>query len=94
MPDVKYLAAVDAASTVQATSAGARFTATAGVFFVTTDPAWRGRGVGTAMTAAAIRSAAAAGARSAVLDASPLGLSIYRRLGFEAVGDVVLFSRG
>jgi len=63
------------------------------VFFVDTEVAWRGRGVGTAMTAAALRAAAGDGAQRAFLDSSALGLSIYRRLGFEKVSEGTLFVR-
>lgn len=85
IPNTRYLAAVDDQAVVRATAAAANWGGTTGVFFVNTDPAWRGRGIGTAMTAAALRGAAAAGARRACLDASDLGLSIYRRLGFVPV---------
>jgi GNAT superfamily N-acetyltransferase len=91
VPHAQFLAAVDDDGEVQATAAAAIWGDVAGVFFVDTDPRWRGRGVGTAMTAAALHSAAAAGARSALLDSSALGLSIYRRLGFQAVSDASLF---
>jgi GNAT superfamily N-acetyltransferase len=93
IPHATYLAAVDDASVVRATAASATWGPTAGVFFVNTDPAWRGRGVGTAMTAAALRAAAALGASRACLDASELGLSIYRRLGFESAGRITQFVR-
>jgi GNAT superfamily N-acetyltransferase len=96
IPSTHFLAAVDDDGTVRATSASATWGPTAGVFFVNTDPDWRGQGVGTAMTAAALRVARAAGARRACLDASDLGLSIYLRLGFEPVGAITQFvdSRG
>jgi GNAT superfamily N-acetyltransferase len=93
IPDATYLAAVDDASVVRATAASATWGPTCGVFFVNTDPAWRGRGVGTAMTAAALRAAAALGASRACLDASELGLSIYLRLGFEPAGRITQFVR-
>jgi GNAT superfamily N-acetyltransferase len=91
VPNSHYLAAVDDAGAVRATAASATWGRTAGVYFVNTDPDWRGRGVGTAMTGAALRAAAAAGADRAFLDASSLGLSIYRRLGFEPVGAITQF---
>ncbi|MFI9005638.1 GNAT family N-acetyltransferase [Actinosynnema sp. NPDC053489] len=53
----------------------------AAVHYVVTLPEWRGRGIGTAMTAAALREAA--GCRVAVLTASPSGIGVYRRLGFR-----------
>lgn len=55
---------------------------------VVTVPGVRGRGIGTALTVAALRSIAARGAGTAVLTASPDGLGIYRRLGFRTVGAV------
>lgn len=87
----RFVAAVDDDGVVRATAAAACWGDVAGVFFVDTDPDWRRRGVGAAMTAAALREAAQDGARSAVLDSSPLGLSVYRRLGFRTVGEVRLF---
>jgi GNAT superfamily N-acetyltransferase len=93
VPNARFLAAVDGQGVVRATAAAATFGEVAGVFFVNTDPGWRGRGVGTAMTAAALRAAAGAGARSACLDSSALGLSIYLRLGFTSVSANTLFVR-
>ena len=93
VPNTRYLAAVDYDGVVRATAAAAAWGSSTGVFFVNTDPAWRGHGVGTAMTAAALRMAAADGAERACLDASDLGLSIYRRLGFEPVGGITQFVR-
>lgn len=93
VPAATYLAGVDDDSVVRATAASATWGPTAGVFFVNTDPAWRGRGVGTAMTAAALRAAATRGASRACLDASELGLSIYLRLGFERAGRITQFVR-
>jgi GNAT superfamily N-acetyltransferase len=91
IPNSRYLAAVDDHGVVRATAASANWHSTTGVYFVNTDPEWRGRGVGTAMTATALRAAAAAGARLACLDASAMGLSIYLRLGFEQVGAITQF---
>ncbi|MGY2874078.1 ribosomal protein S18 acetylase RimI-like enzyme [Marmoricola sp. URHA0025 HA25] len=92
-PNARYLAAVDPDGVVRATAAAGIFDGTASVYFVNTDPDWRGRGVGTAMTAAALRVAAQAGARQACLDSSALGLSIYLRLGFVPVSPATLFVR-
>jgi GNAT superfamily N-acetyltransferase len=93
VPNARFLAATDERGEVRATAATATFGRSAGVFFVNTDPAWRRRGVGTAMTAAALRAALAGGARASILDASALGHSIYRRLGFAAVSPNTLFVR-
>ncbi|TVP71327.1 MAG: GNAT family N-acetyltransferase [Nitriliruptor sp.] len=43
----------------------------------------RGRGVGTALTAAALAEAAQQGYDTAVLEPSPSGAHIYRRMGFD-----------
>ena len=50
---------------------------------VVTVPACRRQGIGTAMTVHALRIARQSGYRIAVLTASPMGVSIYRRLGFQ-----------
>ena len=55
---------------------------------VVTVPEMRGRGIGTAMTVAALRTAAARGLDTAVLTSSPDGLRIYQRLGFRPVGRI------
>jgi ribosomal protein S18 acetylase RimI-like enzyme len=55
---------------------------------VVTTTAVRGRGVGTALTVAALRTIAARGRDTAVLTSSPDGLRIYQRLGFRAVGRI------
>lgn len=57
----------------------------AGVYWVGTLEAFRGRGYGEAMTWHAVREGAAAGCRAATLQASDLGLPIYRRMGFRTV---------
>lgn len=62
--------------------------AAAEVQHVVTVPEVRGRGIGTAMTIAALRTAAARGLDTAVLTASPDGLRIYERLGFRPVGRI------
>jgi ribosomal protein S18 acetylase RimI-like enzyme len=59
----------------------------AGVYNVCTLVADRGRGHGSALTAAALAVAVARGCRTAVLQASTQGERIYRRLGFRAVGE-------
>ena len=55
----------------------------AAVHHVVTLPEVRRRGIGTAMTARALRDAHALGYRVAVLTASPDGIGSYRRLGFR-----------
>lgn len=89
----QLLAAVDAQGEVRATAGCSALDADASAFFVNTDPRWRGQGVATAMTASALNWAYESGARTASLDASPAGLSIYLRLGFEPVSPTTLFAR-
>jgi ribosomal protein S18 acetylase RimI-like enzyme len=87
----RLFAAVDSDGKVRATSGSGVFDQYATVIFVNTDPDWRGRGVGQAMTAQALRAAQCAGARHASLDASDAGRSIYLRLGFENAGQLMRF---
>jgi len=54
----------------------------AGVGGVATLPDRRGRGIGRAMTLAALRVGRAAGYRFGVLGASEMGVGLYRRIGF------------
>jgi GNAT superfamily N-acetyltransferase len=54
-----------------------------GVYFVSTIPSARRRGIGAAVTMAAVRDATDLGCRLAVLGSSTMGYSVYRRLGFE-----------
>ena len=87
----RLFAAIDSHGAVRATSGSGVFGQYATVIFVNTDSHWRGRGIGQAMTAQALRAAARAGARQASLDASDAGRSIYLRLGFENAGTVIRF---
>jgi GNAT superfamily N-acetyltransferase len=57
----------------------------AGVYFVSTAPHVRRRGIGAVATASALREARALGCTTAVLGSSPMGHALYRRLGFEEV---------
>ena len=90
-PTFRLFAAVDNDGKVRATSGSGVFDQYATVIFVNTDPDWRGRGIGRAMTAQALRAAQRAGARQASLDASDAGRSIYLRLGFETAGTLTRF---
>jgi N-acetylglutamate synthase len=56
-----------------------------GVFNVATPEEHRGHGYGAAVTAHTVEAARAAGARGAYLQASPMGLPVYERLGFVTV---------
>ena len=55
----------------------------AGVWHVSTLPGARGRGVGAAMTLAPLQHARALGYRLGTLYAAPMGVNVYRRLGFK-----------
>ncbi|MBM3134334.1 MAG: GNAT family N-acetyltransferase [Chloroflexi bacterium] len=62
-----------------------------GIYHVTTLPAYRGRGLGKALTLAAMQSARRAGYVDAILFATPSGYPLYQRLGFEMVATAELF---
>jgi ribosomal protein S18 acetylase RimI-like enzyme len=57
----------------------------AGIYHVTTLPAYRGRGLGTALTLAAMHSAKNAGYEQSILFATPSGFPVYERLEFHTV---------
>jgi len=65
----------------------------AGIYHVTTLPAYRGRGFGKALTLAAMQSAQSAGYSTAILFATPSGYPLYQRLGFETVSTADLYIR-
>lgn len=89
----RLFAAVDDDGIVRGTSGSRTFSSHAYVFFVNTDPGWRRRGLGLAMTAVALRSALQSGATRASLDASGTGIPLYQRLGFTTVARITQFSR-
>jgi ribosomal protein S18 acetylase RimI-like enzyme len=65
----------------------------AGIYAVVTTPTARGRGHGTAMTRHALEAGQGLGMRIATLQATALGLPVYRRLGFETYYAYRLFTR-
>jgi ribosomal protein S18 acetylase RimI-like enzyme len=90
-PTFEFVAAVDRTGAVRATAGSGVFGVEATVLFVNTDPEWRHRGIGRAMTAGALRSAHNAGASRACLDASDAGLGMYVGLGFEPATRITQF---
>lgn len=59
-----------------------------GIFNVATLPTARGKGIGSAITAACLRDAHETGCRAALLSSSAMGLPVYQRLGFQTVAAV------
>jgi GNAT superfamily N-acetyltransferase len=60
--------------------------AVAGIYSMGVAPPVRGRGIATALTAAACRLAIEQGCRQAVLNATDAGERVYRRVGFRSLG--------
>jgi GNAT superfamily N-acetyltransferase len=92
-PAFRLFAAVDGTGAVRATAGVGTFDTQADVFYVNTLPGWRGRGIGRAITAAALLTARGDGARRAACDATGPGRRIYSRLGFEVVCGTTHFFR-
>jgi GNAT superfamily N-acetyltransferase len=59
-----------------------------GLYGVGTAPDYRGRGFGGAISAAAVEWGRGRGERIAILHATTMGAPVYRRLGFQPVGEV------
>ncbi|HET8796662.1 MAG TPA: GNAT family N-acetyltransferase [Thermoanaerobaculia bacterium] len=62
-----------------------------GIYQVATVPQARGRGIGRAVTLAAMKHARHRGARRAVLQSSEMGFGVYRAIGFEDVCPLRLY---
>ncbi len=85
MPTVRfYLGRVDGEPA--ATAALVATGAVAGIYWVATREPFRGRGLGAALTWAAIRGGRELGCTLASLQASDLGRPVYERMGFAHVG--------
>lgn len=63
----------------------------AGIYWVGSTARARGRGLGSATTAAAVNAGFDLGVQIASLQASPMGEPIYRRMGFETIFDYRLY---
>ena len=74
-----------------ATSLGMVVDDVVGIYNVATVPDARKRGFGAAMTAAAVTHGREQGARWAILESSPMGVSVYERLGFRQVCEVAVY---
>jgi ribosomal protein S18 acetylase RimI-like enzyme len=86
-----YLARADGLDV--ATAAGFTTGETVAIFSVATAPEHRGRGYGSAVTLQAVHDGFHSGARFAALQSSPMGESVYKRLGFREVETYVLYTR-
>lgn len=75
-----------------ATSAVLVSNGVAGLYWIGTDPAYRERGIGAALTAAAMEIGREHGMSVCTLQASSQGEPVYTRLGFVGVSEVVLYS--
>ena len=87
-----YLVEVDGVPV--ATSFGLLMGDQVGVFNIAVPPAFRRKGYGRVATAAVLRDAYAAGARTAFLHATPDGLPLYRAMGFELAENWTVFAAG
>ena len=70
------------------TSLGFQGGGAVGLYGVGTDPKFRGRGFGGALTAAAVQWGQARGEQFAILHATEMGEPLYRQLGFVAIGEM------
>jgi ribosomal protein S18 acetylase RimI-like enzyme len=87
---IYYLARADGRDV--STAAGFTIGGGTAIFSVATAPDDRGKGYGGAVTAAAVHDGFKAGAEFAVLQSSPIGESVYRRLGFRDVENYLLYT--
>ncbi|KTD35191.1 GNAT family N-acetyltransferase [Legionella israelensis] len=73
-------------------TAGLFLTDCAGIFDISTRPEERQKGYGTALFYRALEEAKSLGQQVSVLQASPDGLNIYKRFGFQQIGDFNVWS--
>lgn len=64
----------------------------AGIYFVATLPSARNKGIGSLMTLTPLLDAREKGYRIAILQASEMGSSIYRKLGFQGYGTFAFYT--
>lgn len=65
---------------------------TVGLYFIATAPAWRQKGIGAAITEAALQCGREQGAQWAVLCASSMGYGVYRRVGFSDLASIGIYT--
>jgi ribosomal protein S18 acetylase RimI-like enzyme len=80
----------DAVATAELTVGGG----VVGLYNISTLPAYRRRGVGTAMTVQPLVEAREQGNRAAILQAAAAGVGIYERVGFRAYGEITEYKPG
>ena len=56
---------------------------TAGIYYVSTLPAYRNKGLGLLITLAAMQAAKKSGFKNVILQSSPLGVNVYKHAGFK-----------
>jgi len=74
-----------------ATGFGYTFGGITGVWGIATVPAYRGRGIGSAITWAVVHAGRRRGARAAHLWATEMGYPVYRKMGFRHVQNMALW---
>lgn len=91
-PDVQLISGyVD--DRLVATSFAVRSGTVVGVYGVHTDAAYRRRGIGTAITRAAVDAGARWGCIAAILQSSEMGVPVYEAMGFRRIADLVSFEQ-